>query len=278
MQGSKEHADWSIFAYIPLKFHDMRSLAMLVFFNLSVLLSYSQMLDGDTLTGRVAVWNDLPLSSGQGVMNRQVLKGATRDLSLLDIRAVTLEAGVILPAYGSDADELIIVREGKLDVSFGDVDKVLGPGGVALFSAGEKYSIEDGDSIPASYYILRFRSRSVKDPSHAGSPFLLDWKEMVTKTTNKGESRQICSRPAAWLGKIDLHATTLNTGEVSHPPHVHRSEELILMRSGKVQEYIGGKYYPATAGDVIYLPSQVPHALENKGNGRCEYFALQWAL
>jgi len=256
----------------------MRSLAVLVLCNLSVLLCYSQMPDGDTLTGRVAVWNDLPVSSGQGVANRQVLKGATRDLSLLDIRAVTLEAGVILPAYGSDADELIIVKEGKLDVSFGDVDKVLGPGGVALFSAGEKYSIEDGDSIPASYYILRFRSRSVKDPSRTTPPFVLDWKEMETRATNKGESRQICSRPGAWLGKIDMHATTLNAGEVSHAPHVHRSEELILMRSGKVQEYIGGKYYPASAGDVIFLPSLVPHALENKGSGRCEYFALQWAL
>jgi (S)-ureidoglycine aminohydrolase len=240
--------------------------------------SFAQMTAADTLTGQVAVWNDLTASSSQGVTSRQVLKGATRDLSQLDIRAITLDTGVIITSYASDADELVIVKDGKLDVSTGDVGKILGPGGVALFAAGEKYSFEDADRGPTTYYILRFRSRGTSDRGRAGTPFLIDWTEMVMKATGKGESRQLFSRPVIWLGKIDMHATTLNKGEVSHPPHVHRSEEIILMRSGNVQEYIGGKYYQASAGDLIFLPSQVPHALENKGNGRCEYFALQWEL
>ena len=73
-----------------------------------------------------------------------------------------------------------------------------------------------------------------------------------------------------------MHATTLNPGEVSHLPHIHRSEEIILMRSGNVQRYINGKHYPATGGDIVFLSSGIPHALENKGSTRCEYFALQW--
>ena len=99
---------------------------------------------------------------------------------------------------------------------------------------------------------------------------------MPVQHTAKGETRQIFSQPTPWLSKIDLHATTLNPGESSHPPHIHRAEEIILMRSGHVQEYINGKHYPATEGDLIFLPSGNPHALENTGTERAEYFALQW--
>ncbi|MBN9385375.1 MAG: cupin domain-containing protein [Chitinophagaceae bacterium] len=239
---------------------------------------YAQTSIDDTLAGQVAVWGQRPAVTSHGVTKRSLLHGATRDLSLLDVRSMILDTGVIIAAYEADADELIIVREGKLDVSFGESGKLLGPGGVALFPAGEKYSLENGDRTPVTYYLLRFRSKATRDQHRAAPPFLIDWTEMIMKPTDKGESRQIFSQPVAWLGKIDMHATTLNTGEVSHPPHVHRAEEIILMRSGSVQEYIGGKYYPATTGDVIFLPSEVPHALENKSAGRCEYFALQWQL
>jgi len=237
---------------------------------------YAQTLPADTLTGEVVRWQQLMATSSHRGTTRMVLNGATHDLSQLEIKALTLDTGVIVAAYGSEADELIIVKDGELDVSADSDQKMLGPGGVALFSAGARYSLENGGPTPVTYYLFHFRGRGSRDQGRAGSPTLMDWQEMVMKKTDKGESRQIFSRPVAWLGKIDIHATTLNPGQVSHAPHTHRAEEMILMRSGNVEEYIGGKYYKASAGDLIFLPSGVPHALENKGTGTCEYFALQW--
>ena len=237
---------------------------------------YAQSVARDTLTGGVAAWKDVRIYHQQDVQMRQLIKGGTHDLDLLDIRAITLDAGVIMPAYPQDNDELLIVKEGTLDLSIGDEDKKLGPGGVALFAAGQKYSVEDGDTTRAVYYIFRFRGKIGMDKNRAKLPFLLDWKDMVMKKTEKGESRQIFDQPVAWLGKIDMHATTLNQGEISHPPHTHRAEEIILIRSGIVQESIGGRLFKASEGDIIFLPSGVLHGLENKGTGRCEYFALQW--
>ncbi|MES1160400.1 MAG: cupin domain-containing protein, partial [Bacteroidota bacterium] len=146
-------------------------------------------------------------------------------------------------------------------------------------AAGLAPQFTNASTTAVTYYLFHFRSRLPEDKgrsSQAGTPFLLDWKDMEMKKTDKGESRPIFSRPVAWLGKIDLHATTLNPGEVSHAPHIHRAEEIILLRSGHVKEYIAGQYHKASAGDLIFLPSGVPHAVENKSNQRCEYFALQW--
>jgi quercetin dioxygenase-like cupin family protein/predicted dehydrogenase len=217
----------------------------------------------DTLTARVAT----------------SINGATRDLSHLDVRIHTLKAGQSAPEISSVADELIIVKDGNLKVSTGETAKTLGPGGVALFAAGDMVALTNPGSAPANYYVFHFQSWSAANrdrAKQAGPPFLLDWTEMKMKTTAKGESRQIFDRPVTWLSRIDMHATTLNEGQVSHPPHTHRNEEIILMRSGEVQEYVDGQYYPAKAGDIIFLTSGTPHALENKTRGRCEYFALQW--
>jgi len=43
-----------------------------------------------------------------------------------------------------------------------------------------------------------------------------------------------------------------------------------------VQMQIGDKFYPASAGDLVFLSSGVLHALKNTGAGPCQYFALQW--
>jgi (S)-ureidoglycine aminohydrolase len=225
----------------------------------------------DTLTSGV---HPYPGDAGQ------VLKGATHDLSLLDIHSISIthDKGYGSYGYSDSSDDLLIVKEGHVIIDSYDSITRIGPGGIALFNAEARYSVRTASTGPAIFYLFRFRSRQ-HNPTFTGSghyPFLLDWPNIPVQHTAKGESRQIFSQPVAWLSKIDMHATTLNPGEVSHPPHIHRSEEIILMRSGHVQEYIDGKHYPATAGDLIFLASGSLHAVENTGTERCEYFALQW--
>ena len=231
----------------------------------------------DTLTAGVAPY------PGQ---NGKVLKGTTHDLSLLDIRTLTIRSAIVLSGKPDSADELLIIREGDLDFTCSDSTSRLDAGSVVLIPAGLSYSLEAKSS---TYYRFRFISRRTSDPPAAAktstpptnpaspkSAFILRWSDMPVQHTAKGETRQIFSRPTAWLSRIDIHATTLNPGEVSHPPHVHRTEEIILMRTGHVQEYINGNHYPATDGDLLFLPSGNPHALENHSPERAEYFALQW--
>ena len=73
-----------------------------------------------------------------------------------------------------------------------------------------------------------------------------------------------------------MHTTALNPGLESHAQHTHREEEIILIIRGNVTMHIGDKFIPAAPGDVVFLPSMVPHALKNTGTEQCEYFAFQW--
>jgi len=223
----------------------------------------------DTLTAQVAPY---PGPSGH------VLKGSTHDLSLLDIRTLTIRSAIMLSGKPDTADQLLIIKEGDLTLNCHDSVTGLGPGSVALIPAGIIYNLE---ATHCTLYRFRFQSRRPAGtppvtPATGKYPFILTWPNMPVQHTAKGETRQIFSLATPWLSKIDLHATTLNPGEVSHPPHIHRAEEIILMRTGHVLEYINGKHFSAADGDLIFLPSGNPHAVENHSTERAEYFALQW--
>ena len=240
-------------------------LSLLAILLLPLIRTFAQ---SDTLVAQVDAY---PGTSGL------VLKGKTHDLSLLDIRTLTIDAAIVLAGKPDSADELLIVKEGDLNITINDSTTALDPGGVAFIPAGRSYSLE---ATRSTYYRMRFQSRhatsSTSSSSTAPIPFILRWADMPVQHTTKGETRQILSLHTPWLSKIDLHATTLNAGEVSHPPHTHRAEEIILMRTGHIQEYIDNKHYPASDGDLLFLPSGSSHAVENHSPNRCEYFALQW--
>jgi (S)-ureidoglycine aminohydrolase len=213
-------------------------------------------------------------ASAQG---QPMVLGTTRDLSSLRVSVHTLKAGQsFAPSAGDSSDHLLIMKQGSLVVSSDTVHKTLGPGGIGLFSAGKRPSLRNAGSKKTVFYLFWFRARQASNPNQAKAAIIIDWPEMIMKKTDKGESRQIFSCPVAWLSKIDMHATTLDPGQISHPQHMHRAEEIILLRSGHVRMHIANGYKKASAGDLVFLPSGVPHDLENGPGGRTEYFALQW--
>ncbi|HEV2482663.1 MAG TPA: cupin domain-containing protein [Puia sp.] len=216
------------------------------------------------------------LTAGVFAPNPTVLQGATRDLASLDIRLITIRPNKTfrLPEHDS-SDHLFIVRNGSIAIATDPAGKTLGPGGIGLFGSHIPPVINK-TKTNSTFYLLSFRSRTGADPHRGSAAFLRDWPELVMKKTPKGESRAIFSQPTTWLKNINMHATTLNPGEISHPQHMHRAEEILLLRSGNVRMHIGNGYIPAKGGDLVFLPSGVPHDLENGNTGRTEYFALQW--
>ena len=226
----------------------------------------------DTLTPTV-----FAVPSAASAQGQPMVLGPTRDLSPLRVAVHTLKAGQsFTPSAAGNGDHLLIMKQGSLAVRIDTLHKTLGPGGIGLFTAGKRPSLRNAGAGKAVFYLFSFRSRQAANPDQPKAAIVIDWPDMVMKKTDKGESRQIFSCPTAWLSKIDMHATTLDPGQISHPQHIHRAEEIILLRSGHVRMHIANGYKNASAGDIVFLPSGVPHDLENSNTGRAEYFALQW--
>lgn len=232
----------------------------------------------DSLPGKVYRWDDLPRQH-EGI-SKPVMDGSTTTLARFKVTVETIghrdrNRQKQVPV---GEEELIIIKEGQAKISINKIDKTIGRGSVALIMPGEKYELANTGSGNIIYYSFSYKGR-ISDPERglqSGGSFVLDWNYLDTQDTGKGYRRDFFNRPSSQLGQFEMHTTALNAGAVSHLPHTHVQEEIVLVLRGNVTMHIGGELFPASPGDIIFLPSGVPHALNNTGQEQCEYFAFQW--
>ena len=235
----------------------------------------------DSLLSTIYHWDKLEQKKEDTRIRRQVLQGKTFALSNFEIHASTLEPGKAPhpPHVHDDYEELIIVKEGQMKITIAEQTKILGPGSIAFAMPGDEHGIENAGNSQATYFILKYKGKLQMDLERArkaGGSFMLDWNELKTSNTGKGYRRDFFNRGTSQLKQFEMHTTALNADSVSHAPHTHVQEEIILVLRGNVEMFIDGKLHKGAAGDLYFISANVPHALKNIGKEQCEYFAFQW--
>ncbi len=210
---------------------------------------------------------------------RVLLEGTTPAFQHVKVHATTVAGGQAAHLGHQHADEeLIIVKEGQLTVTIAGKAETLEKGSVALIMPGDEHALANGGSEPVTYYIMRYETEMPQPErsATAGGSFVKHWNELDYKTNEKGGRRNVFDRATPHSERFEMHITTLNEGLMSHPPHTHKAAEILLLIEGKAEESIDGKWIPAGVGDIIFLQSQVPHAIRNTGKGAATYFAFQF--
>ena len=226
-------------------------------------------------------WSSLKgVEIGRGRVERVILVGSTLDLDSLEVRAVTLPA-TARPDSGSTYDSLetfMLVKEGKLWVTLNGVSRALGPGSVALALPGDRIINSPMGGTPATYYLFTYRSKAPMDLNRgkqAGGSFMVDFDEQSEKSTASGVQRPMLNRPTAMFKRFESHWSSVNEGLRNHQTHTHRADEFMMMTRGNVAVLIGSTEPPATASDVVFLGSMIPHSLASKGPGPAQYLVIQ---
>ncbi len=221
------------------------------------------------------------LSSGVYSIATGKVSGSTTDLANFKTHASTLAPGKTNhpPRALTDVEELVFVKEGQLNITINDTSTLLGAGSIILIMAGDVQRFQNSSDKPATYYVLTFKSPLPVNATRgktAGGSLLINWNSVAVKKTDKGESRPIFDRPTSMFAKLEVHATALNSGLESHAPHTHREEEIMLLMKGSATAFIGGKNYPISEGDIIFVRPNILHNIKNTGTEQCWYYALKW--
>ena len=103
-----------------------------------------------------------------------------------------------------------------------------------------------------------------------------DWATIAVRETKVGAVRQVVRAPTATLDELEIHITTLNPGQTSHPPHQHPNEELLIVKDGTVEALVAGEWKRLGVGSVIFQASNQPHAIRNAGTGPATYHVVNW--
>jgi XRE family transcriptional regulator, regulator of sulfur utilization len=127
-------------------------------------------------------------------------------------------------------------------------------------------------SIGATWWAL--------DPGETAKPVIgesaWNWNDLAAQTTPVGETRSIVKGPTATLDELEMHVTTLNPGQQSHPPHKHPNEELVILDKGTVEALVNSEWKRLGPGSVIFNASNVLHGLRNVGDTPAQYHVINW--
>ena len=106
---------------------------------------------------------------------------------------------------------------------------------------------------------------------------LFTWESVPETPTEQGARRTVFAAPTATLDELEHHTTTLKPGGSPHPPHTHKNEEILIIKSGTVEAYVNGEWKPAPTGSLIFFASMVPHTVRNSGTVAARYHVVNWA-
>ncbi len=108
-------------------------------------------------------------------------------------------------------------------------------------------------------------------------PAVFKWEDMKFHQTATGEVVSLCKAPTATLDQLEMHVTQLNPGMMSHPPHRHVNEELIIMREGECETLSNGNWTKVGPGSVVFNASNSLHGFRNVGAVPAVYHVINWS-
>lgn len=225
-------------------------------------------------------WADARPAPMGGHIERHILTGSTLDLDSLDIRAITLPPNGSAESEGThdDTELFLMVKEGALWVTIGGNSQRLAAGSVAVALPGDRETVLNQGTTPATYYLFTYRSRAPIDLARgkaAGGSFMVSFPELAERATASGTRRDVFNRPTAMFKRFEAHVSSVNEGRRNHATHTHRADELMMLTKGEVEMLIGDSHPRAAASDIVFLGSMIPHSLGNVGKGPTQYLVIQ---
>jgi quercetin dioxygenase-like cupin family protein len=111
--------------------------------------------------GSVAIdWESVPVQQEEVRAVRQFMRAPTATLDELELHVTTLQPGTTSHApHKHPNEELVIVKEGTVEVLVDGQLKRVGPGSVVFNASNQMHSLRNVGSGPATYHVINFKTR-----------------------------------------------------------------------------------------------------------------------
>ena len=227
-------------------------------------------------------WDSLtpvPTSAGQV---RRVFDNPTVAMDKLEVHITTLNPGSEShPVHRHPWEELIFVKDGEFEFSLNGVKHPAGPGAMVFFASNDPHNARNVGKKPGTYYVLNF----VTDLSHATSAksaaeqavpgklasSVLDCNSIPTTPTPTG-SRVVCANsPTLTFLALESHITTLNVGQQSAANIIDSNDEIVIIKSGKLEVTVNGMASRMNEGSLMYWAPNDKRTMRNIGTKPVSY-------
>ena len=116
------------------------------------------------IMGSVAIdWDSVPVQQEEVRAVRQFMRAPTATLDELELHVTTLQPGTTSHApHKHPNEELVIVKEGTVEVLVdGQLERV-GPGSVVFNASNQMHSLRNVGDGPATYHVINWKTPATK--------------------------------------------------------------------------------------------------------------------
>jgi quercetin dioxygenase-like cupin family protein len=114
-------------------------------------------------------WQQIEAGAGKG-MSKPVFRAPTATLDEMEMHVTHLPPGQAPHApHSHPEEELVILKEGTLEVMQAGKTTRVGPGAVIFQASNQLHGVRNVGDVPATYYVMRWTSPGMKK-APAGEP------------------------------------------------------------------------------------------------------------
>jgi (S)-ureidoglycine aminohydrolase len=186
----------------------------------------------------------------------------------------------IAPGGGSDKPELdpraqagLFVVGGAVQVTIGDKDHLLTPGGYAYIPAGSTWSLRNQGQEAAQFHWVRKAYQAVEGIA-APEAFVTSDQDHAPIEMPDTEGRWATTRfvdPDDMRHDMHVNIVTFEPGGVIPFPETHVMEHGLFVLEGKAVYLLNQQWIEVEAGDFMWLRAFCPQACYASGPGRFRY-------
>jgi quercetin dioxygenase-like cupin family protein len=226
-------------------------------------------------------WEDLKVRPTPNGERRDVANNPTATLAVFESHITTLNPGrASHEPHRHPQEELILVKEGTLEVHLNGNTQIAGPGSVFFFASNDAHAVRNVGDTSATYWVINLATTVTHTPdAHNKTPTrpsaVFDWAKLPMQSTKTGERRDVLKGSTVTMSNLSCHATTVNAGDASHGAHRHADDEIVIVKEGVLEAIINGQSQRASAGSVLFFASNDLHGMRNAGDSRVTYYVIR---
>jgi quercetin dioxygenase-like cupin family protein len=231
-------------------------------------------------------WDSLTARTTPVGQARAVFDNPTPTLPKLEVHITTLRPGMAShPVHQHPWEEMLLIKEGKVEVSINGQTHAAGPGFLIFFASHDPHNLRNVGATPATYYVINFCTDLVQTvPNHPASvqavpgklpSSVIDCESLPATPTKTGSRTMIVDSPTLTFLHLGSHITTLNAGQSTLPDIVDSGDELFILKSGVLEASVNGVTCRLKAGSLFYCVPNAKRTFKNIGAIPASYQVLK---
>jgi quercetin dioxygenase-like cupin family protein len=231
-------------------------------------------------------WDSLKAQVSPVGLYRAVFDAPTPTLEKFEVHVTTLRPGMAShQPHHHPWEELLLVKEGELEVSINGEKRHAGPGSLVFFASNDLHNSTNTGDKPATYYVVNFFTdafRSVPGQAAASRnvPGMLpssvyDCDSLPATPTKFGTHCNVLDSPTLTFLRLESHVTTLEPGKGTSPDNRDPGDELFIVKSGVIEARVNGVTCRVGEGSCFYVAPNDARTFRNAGATPASYQVIK---